>query len=139
MGTQKQADALIKNLNRIGRAQVPPEQLSPEQVAAYTAKILAMPLKGVQAEFNKLNKILKFERDSSPANIDQRKLIAQLEIANYGTKRTTWIDSMTFQQASDVISSLITQRDATRAGVSQLEALANEQVPATATRHAPTS
>jgi hypothetical protein len=138
MGSPKQAAALVKILNDIGRSEFPPVRLTQQQVADYTAKIIAMPHHGVQAEFKKLNALTGFDRDESPATKAQRKRIAELEVAVHGAVRTTWQTALTFTQASDLISSLVSQLDATRAGVSQLEALANEQVPTATTSAAPT-
>lgn len=126
MGTQKQATTLIKLINIERRKQFMGD-FSPQQVAEHTAKILAMTLPEVQDAFARVNARTGFDRYSSPATAAQRKRIVQLEVAAYGKPTTTFLNALTFIQASDLITALVAMRAESKSAVRDLETLANSE------------
>jgi hypothetical protein len=132
MGSEKQAAALINLINGERRKNLK-GHLNPQQVAEVTAKVLAMPLSEVRAEFDKLNAVTGFKRDTADATLAQRRRLSQLEIGVYGASRTTWTTALTFLEASDRITALIDTLSAMRAGVKGLEQHANAPTDSVAT------
>jgi hypothetical protein len=84
-----------------------------------------MPHREVQAEFDKVNAVTGFKRDTAAATPAQRRRLSQLEIAVYGAIRTTWMTELLFLEASDRITALVGTLDSMRGGVKSLEQLAN--------------
>jgi len=124
MGSHKQAVALIKIANGIRRRNHEGDH-TPAEVAAITARILEMPQSEVRAKFDELNSVTGFDRFTSPATIDQRRRISQLEIGVYGRMRTTYRDELTFTQASERIEDLAKLRAEAAAGVRAAGEFAN--------------
>ncbi|WP_156172674.1 hypothetical protein [Microbacterium sp. Ag1] len=79
MGTQKQADALIKIARQTGRV------FTPEQLEMAKAQVLAMDHASIQAMFAEYNAKTGFNRDYANASDSQLLLIGRLEKKLYGT------------------------------------------------------
>ena len=135
MGSPKQAAALVKLDAKYRAHKGIPPATSAENDSFYQ-RILTMPLADIQRLFAAVNEVTGFDRHISPATRDQRKRMAQLEVANFGKVRTTSRDPLTFIEASDYITELADMRTVTNAAVREVEEFANLQ-PAEAARVAP--